>query len=134
MSAFQLVCHQYLNAYSSNAEIQVVMLRINFFLILYCIKNWLICQIGLLFYWGVIYFFFVSINRKCMNFTLCTSFHCHSSLWSVISDSRAIETTFKRNWTTPSRQAWRSCRSRWSKERNRVKWKEASTLERDIYM
>lgn len=40
--------------------------------------------------------FSMSITGKCMSGAWCRSLHCHSSLWPVICDSRAIEKTFKR--------------------------------------
>lgn len=43
--------------------------------------------------------FSVSVIEKCMSAAWCRSLLCHSSLWPVICDSRAIETTFKRKAT-----------------------------------
>lgn len=40
--------------------------------------------------------FSMSNIGKCVSGAWCRLLHCHSSLWSVICDSRAIETTFKR--------------------------------------
>lgn len=43
--------------------------------------------------------FSMSVIGKCMSGAWCKSLYCHSSLWSAICDSRAIETTFKRKAT-----------------------------------